>query len=213
MRSPGPGLPHRMPPESRREIVGVQGLPKIHHHVVGDIDDGRDAVDAHAAQALAQPRRGSPRPGSRRESPASRKSGQPLADRAHRKDLAVRGRHGVRVRRQITPLLGRRVVARNAEHAHTIAAIRRRVHLQHHIVEIERLAQVRHSAEGRQLHDPVVFLPRPSSRAEHSMPFDSTPRSLAGLMRTSSGSWAPTMATATFSPARTFFAPQTISGG
>ena len=34
----------------------MHGLAQIHHDVIGDIDDGRNAVDADAAQALAQPR-------------------------------------------------------------------------------------------------------------------------------------------------------------
>ena len=43
---------------------------------------------------------------------------------------------------EIAPLLRRRVVARNAEHAHAIAAIRRGIHLQRHVVEVERRAQI-----------------------------------------------------------------------
>ena len=50
----------------------------------------------------------------------------------------------------------------------------------------------------------------PNSRAEHSMPEDSTPRSLARLMRKSPGSTAPTSAHGTFMPAAALGAPQTI---
>src|SRR5258708_39330999 len=41
---------------------------------------------------------------------------------------------------------------------------------------------------------PSCSSPKPSSRAEHSMPFDSNPRSLARLMIMSFGRCAPTMA-------------------
>src|SRR5688572_10104805 len=51
---------------------------------------------------------------------------------------------------------------------------------------------------------------RPSSFAEHNMPKDSTPRSLAAVMSLSPGSLAPTVASAAFNPARAFCAPQTI---
>ena len=42
------------------------------------------------------------------------------------------------------------------------------------------------------------------------MPFDSVPRSFARLMTRPPGRCAPTMATATFNPPRTFDAPHTI---
>ena len=50
---------------------------------------------------------------------------------------------------------------------------------------------------------------KPSSRAEHSIPFDSTPRSFACLI-SSPGSFAPTSAQGTRMPVVTFGAPQTI---
>ena len=50
----------------------------------------------------------------------------------------------------------------------------------------------------------------PSSFAEHNMPKDSTPRSFAAVMALSPGSFAPTVASAVFNPARAFAAPQTI---
>ncbi len=50
----------------------------------------------------------------------------------------------------------------------------------------------------------------PSSRAEHSMPKDSTPRTLAALILTP-GSSAPTSAQGTFMPAATLGAPQTMA--
>ncbi|MNT65978.1 hypothetical protein D3C72_2040080 [compost metagenome] len=48
-----------------------------------------------------------------------------------------------------------------------------------------------------------------SSAAEHSMPLDSTPRSLAFLILKSPGNSAPIMAKGIFRPGRTFGAPHT----
>src|SRR5690348_4761570 len=53
----------------------------------------------------------------------------------------------------------------------------------------------------------------PSSLAEHSMPADSTPRSLAALIVMPPGSTAPTIASGAFRPTRAFGAPQTICSG
>ena len=50
----------------------------------------------------------------------------------------------------------------------------------------------------------------PSSFAEHSMPCESTPRSLAALMAMPPGSVAPTVASGAFRPGRALGAPQTI---
>src|SRR5690242_13838123 len=53
----------------------------------------------------------------------------------------------------------------------------------------------------------------PSSLAEHSMPADSTPRSLAGLIFKPPGNSAPTIASGAFRPTRALGAPQTICSG
>jgi len=53
----------------------------------------------------------------------------------------------------------------------------------------------------------------PSSRAEHNMPKDSTPRSLAALMAKSPGNFAPTLAHGTFMPTAALGAPHTICSG
>ena len=57
---------------------------------------------------------------------------------------------------------------------------------------------------------PVASSESPSSRAEHSMPNDSTPRSFALRISMPPGSFAPTVASGAFMPARAFGAPQTI---
>ena len=43
---------------------------------------------------------------------------------------------------EIAPLLRSRIVARDAEHAHAIAAIGRRIYFEHRIIEIQRRAQI-----------------------------------------------------------------------
>ena len=45
-------------PRQRLEGVGIesmQGLPLLHHHMVGDINDGVDTVDAGPLKALFEP--------------------------------------------------------------------------------------------------------------------------------------------------------------
>ena len=61
---------------------------------------------------------------------------------------------------------------------------------------------------------PSELSARPSSDSEQIMPLLATPRSSAGLIvRFTAGRWAPTVATATWMPARTLLAPQTICRG
>jgi hypothetical protein len=64
-------------------------------------------------------------------------------------------------------------------------------------------------AEGSRTRIPACSSDRPSSRAEQSIPLDSTPRSFAFLI-SMPGSFAPTSAHGTFCPAATFGAPQTM---
>jgi hypothetical protein len=67
-------------------------------------------------------------------------------------------------------------------------------------------------ASGGSASRPPWSSDKPSSRAEHSMPLLSTPRSLARLM-SMPGRCAPTVAQGTFMPAATFGAPHTICSG
>ena len=114
---------------------------------------------------------------------------------------------------EIAPLLSRRVIARDAEHAHAIAAVRRGVHLEHGIVEIQRRAHipVRAASDARQFHDAVVLLAEPelARGAQHAVRLQAAQlRALDRARRRAAR--APTVATATFSPSRTFGAPQMI---
>ena len=60
---------------------------------------------------------------------------------------------------EITALGGGRIVARNAQDAHAVAAVRRGVHLERGVVEIERLSNVAPEFEGlRQFEDPIVLV-------------------------------------------------------
>jgi hypothetical protein len=56
---------------------------------------------------------------------------------------------------------------------------------------------------------PAASSESPSSRAEQSMPKDSTPRSFALRISMPPGSLAPMVASGAFIPARAFGAPQT----
>ena len=58
--------------------------------------------------------------------------------------------------------------------------------------------------------NPSAFSAMPSSFAEHNIPNDSTPRSLAFLILKLPGNTAPITATGIFKSKRTFEAPQTI---
>jgi hypothetical protein len=86
----------------------------------------------------------------------------------------VRGRHGLDRRLQKTMLLGGGVIACNPEDTQAIAAVRRGVHLEHGIVEIERLAHIDVERErGGELHDPVMLLAEAklARRAQHALRF------------------------------------------
>ncbi len=82
---------------------------------------------------------------------------------------------GALCRLEVAPPLRRRVIPRDAEHTHAVAAIRRRVDIQHAVVEVQRIPQILDSAAAKSDSSmmPSWFSPKPSSRAEHSMPFDS----------------------------------------
>ena len=82
------------------------------------------------------------------------------------------------------------------------------------ILESSSLAYSRMSvpigASSGRIQMPLCSSLMPSSRAEQSMPMDTTPRSLDFLILKSPGRTAPIVAQATLMPARTFGAPQTI---
>ena len=60
---------------------------------------------------------------------------------------------------EIPAVVGRRVIARNAPHAHAIPAIRRRIHFEGRVVEIERIAQIAIQLERRrQFHDSIMLI-------------------------------------------------------
>ena len=212
-RSAGARRAHRDPAGEALEVVRMQRLPELGHHVVGDIDDRGDAVDADAPQALAQPRRRRSRARSRRESLAMQKIGQPAAaSMLIGNTAACGGGNRLDAVRQVAPFArgarsrGRcrtRSCNRRGSASHSPRAPCRR----------DRAPRADRDPSGSDSGSsmmPSCSSPRPSSRAEQSMPFDSRPRSFARLMPMPPGSCAPTIATATLSPARTFLAPQTI---
>jgi len=68
-------------------------------------------------------------------------------------------------------------------------------------------------ARGSRDRMPSASSPRPSSRAEHSMPWDSTPRILLRRILFPSGSRAPTRAMGATMPSCTLVAPHTTARG
>ena len=53
----GARVAHLDVPAQAPQVVGVQRLAELEHHVVRDVDDGADRPQARAAQALAHPQR------------------------------------------------------------------------------------------------------------------------------------------------------------
>ena len=111
----------------------------------------------------------------------------------------------------------RRQFARDAEHAQGVRQVGRELEREERVVQLQHLAHVGADAA----HRPPVRAGRRgprsacSSRAEHSMPWLSTPRSLPsliwnGLPSSPGGSSAPTSAQGTLMPARALGAPQTM---
>ena len=91
---------------------------------------------------------------------------------ADRKHGGVGGGHRHDAVGQIAPFARRRVVAGDAEHAHAIAAVRRRIHLEHRVVEIERLAQIGSKRQRfGQLHDALMLIAQAefARGAEHAV--------------------------------------------
>ena len=68
-------------------------------------------------------------------------------------------------------------------------------------------------ASSGKINSPACSSLSPSSRAEHNIPNDSTPRSLDFLIRKSPGNTAPMVANGTLTPTATLGAPQTICSG
>ena len=113
------------------------------------------------------------------------KRGQPApGEQRHREDVgrtsaAPASARGPRAQCRVD----RRDLARDAAHAQAVAAIRRDVHLEDRVVELQVLRDRRphpwSASASSSSSNPSASSARPSSRAEHSMPNDSTPRSFA----------------------------------
>ena len=191
-------------------VIGVHRLAELEHHVVRDVDDRVDRTQTRASQPFPHPEgrlrpRRSDRGSARGEARAARPGCQ--LD-LHRVGAAGNGRVDFRNYEGLTGQ--RRDLARYAEHAHAVTAVRGQVEAENYVVERERVASgcpVGSSAGNSSR--PAASSDRPSSRAEHSMPDESSPRSLALLDHGPPGSVAPIVASGAFMPARTFGAPQT----
>ena len=103
-------------------------------------------------------------------------------------------------------------VARDAEHREAIAAVGRELEREVGVVELQvpRARRGRPARPRRAPAGPRDPADSPSSRAEHSMPLDSTPRSFAALISRPRRASRRPARTGTFWPSATFGAPQTI---
>ncbi len=198
------------------QVEGVHRLTELEHHVVGDVDHVADAPHAAALQTTPEPRRrradahALEHPG--REPRTPHRVGDLDADR-------VRGR---RARLHRHPELSlqrhpqhRRRLARDAQVAERVAPVGGDVHLEHRVLEAQRLRQRR---PGDQV--PVAGSAARSHRRRDPAPSPS--RASRGSPRRGGwragwscppGSEVPTVASGTRSPTWKFFAPQTICSG
>ena len=106
-------------------------------------------------------------------------------------------------------------VAGDAEDRQAVGAIGRDLERDERVVEIERLAQrgAGHERRPAARSSPDASSASPSSRAEHSMPSESTPRIVARRIVMPPGSVAPSRASGASMPAAALGAPQTIVSG
>ncbi len=179
----------RMPPASFDSVERVHRLAQFQHHVVRDVDDRVDAANAGAAQPLAHPvrcarmqvdalaRRGRRSSGSPRPSRSTDARRCPEPPR-----LAIDGFGALRARRR-----ARATSRARPTHRQAVTAIGRDLEVEDVVVETQVLLDRRAEPRvgDRAPAGPSDFSASASSFAEHSMPRESTPRSLACLISTS----------------------------
>ena len=167
------------------QVVRMHRLAELEHHVVRDVDGRADRTQAGATQPLLHP--------GRRLAPWDRARGSRATQSARNPHPAssVDRKRVVRRRRRPARYPGPSSVApvmhgdfaRDAEHAHAIAAVRRQIHFEDRVVELQRLDQGRARRQvRRQVRAGRSRLRRGPVRAPSTAcPNDSTPRSLALL--------------------------------
>ncbi len=171
----GTGIAHLDMLTQSTQVVGVQRLAQLEHHVVGDVDNGADRAQSRAAQALAHPERRASRRidtlyDATRETRATGRRFE-----SHRKFLARCLRHRLGWRMGELARRDGGDLPRDAEHRQHVAAIRGHVERQDRVVEQERLAQRRARHEFvRQLEDSFVLFGKPefACRAQHARRLD-----------------------------------------
>ena len=200
-------------------VVGVQRLAELEHHVVGDVDDGRDRADAAALEALLHPRRRRrARRRCRRSTRAAKARARQRRPRRERRAcaLTVDGRR----RASGGSVSGAPVMAATSRampsERQAIGAIGRELEREQRVVERRAPRADRRRSAHRRVEQQQArrVVGRCRARlAEHSMPCDSTPRIVARLIARPPGSAAPTSAHGAVMPAAAFGAPQTICSG
>jgi hypothetical protein len=166
-------------------VVRVQRLAQLEHHVVGDVDDGRDGAHPRALDALLHPRR-------RRRARVDAfddARGEPRARFGVLDSHAARRRAGHRrsaMRRQ-----GERCVrdrgnfACDADDRQAVGTVRRELDRDLGIVERKRCSHVLSGDRiGRQLDEPgrVVRQPELARRAQHALRLDAAHRRTANRL-------------------------------
>ncbi len=177
-----------MPPFSLLEIVRMHRRAELEHHVVGDVDDGADGAQARTTQALLHPeRRGGVRANAADDAAdelvaTDRRIGRslPVSMRTANGSVIVAatgfastgGCNGLPRAAATSRATPRTLIA--------FAAIRREVHFENRVIEPERADErlPRATKSAGRSYRPDASSLMPSSRAEHNMPDDSTPRSL-----------------------------------
>jgi hypothetical protein len=194
------------------EVEAVHRLAELEHHDVGDVHHRVDGAQAGAAQLLPHPqRRDGVRADAANDAPDEARAGLRGAH-LDREFVVITGARPGEARPAQRQAVDQRDLARNAQHAEAVAAVRRQVDVDDLVVQPEPRAQVDADRRiRRQVPQALVAVAEPELAIEHSMPLLSTPRSFARLIFSPPGSSPPTSATGAFMPARTFGAPQTMS--
>ena len=166
---------HRDVPRQAPQVVGMQWLAELEHHVIRHVHDGTDGPEASAAQPFSHPQRRA-RSGIQALDDAAceaRAGGRRLE--SDREPLTRGVCHGFERWRRHLACDDRRDLARDAQHRQHVAAIRRHVERQDRVVEGERIAQRRpgHEFVG-QLEDALVLLRQPefARGAKHAVRLD-----------------------------------------
>ncbi|VFB22440.1 Uncharacterised protein [Pseudomonas fragi] len=192
------------------KVERVQRLTQFQHDIVGNVDSGIDAAHVSATQALNHPQRRWPGQVDIADHTAQVARASSRCQHFNRTHFLVYRSNWRNHRASHLGVIQSAHFTRQTCQRQAVATVRRKVDFNAGVFKTQIDADVlAHRCIGRQLHQAVIASPTCSSACEHSMPLDSTPRSLAFLILKSPGSSAPIMANGIFKPGRTLGAPHT----